>query len=133
MNGSRLRAALVIVAIIIGSALAGAAIDHAIVLRNPRRFRNLPFGGGADAAARRRTDMLARLTGELELRPAQRAAIDSIMLRTDSTLSTLRAEMQPRVQRVLDSSRAEIASRLDSAQRARFAARRPAKHWRMVQ
>jgi hypothetical protein len=103
------------------------------VLRNPRRFRNLPFGGGADAAARRRTDMLARLTGELELRPAQRAAIDSIMLRTDSTLSTLRAEMQPRVQRVLDSSRAEIASRLDSAQRARFAARRPAKHWRMVQ
>jgi hypothetical protein len=133
MNGSRLRAALVIVAIIIGSALAGAAIDHAIVLRNPRRFRNLPFGGGADAAARRRTDMLARLTGELELRPAQRAAIDSIMLRTDSTLSTMRAEMQPRVQRVLDESRHEIESHLDSGQRATFAARQPARTWRLPQ
>lgn len=130
---SRTRAVLVIVAIIIGSALSGAAVDHAIVLHNPRRFRPVPFGGNAKAAESRRSEMLRTLTGELSLRPDQRAAIDSIMQRTDSVLRDLRLETQPRVQKVLDDSRKQIESRLDASQRATFAARQPARTWRLPQ
>lgn len=130
---SRTRAVLVIVAIVIGSALAGAAVDHAVVLHNPRRFRPVPFGGTAKAAESRRNDMLERLTEELSLRPEQRAAIDSIMQRTDSVLRDLRLETQPRAQKVLDESRKQIESRLDSGQRATFAARQPARSWHLPQ
>ena len=130
---SRTRAVLVIVAIVVGSALAGAAVDHAIVLRNPRRFRPVPFGSTARAAETRRSDMLKRLTDELSLRPDQRAAIDSIMQHTDSLLRDVRLETQPRVQKVLDESRKQIESRLDASQRATFAARQPARSWRLPQ
>jgi len=130
---SRSRAVLVVLAIVVGSALAGAAIDHAIVLRNPRRFRQVPFGATAKSAEARRNDMLQRLSKELALRPEQRVAIDSIMQRTDSLLREMRLEMQPRVQRVLDESRREIESHLDSGQRATFAARQPARTWRLPQ
>ncbi len=125
------RAALVIVAVVIGSALAGAAVDHAIVLRNPRRFQPAVFAVGAEAAESRRHDMLERLTDELSLRPEQRAAIDSIMRHTDSVLRDVRLEMQPRVQQALDSSRRQIESHLDSAQRASFQTRQPPRHWRI--
>lgn len=130
---SRSRAVLIIIAIVVGSALAGAAVDHAIVLHNPRRFRQVPFGGTAKAAESRRTEMLQRLTEELSLRPEQRAAIDSIMQRTDSVLRDLRLETQPRAQKVLDQSRKQIESRLDSGQRAIFAARQPARTWHLPQ
>ncbi|HET9684577.1 MAG TPA: hypothetical protein VFP15_10765 [Gemmatimonadaceae bacterium] len=130
---SRSRAVLIIIAIVVGSALAGAAVDHAIVLHNPRRFRPVPFGGTAKAAESRRTEMLQRLTEELSLRPEQRAAIDSIMQRTDSVLRDLRLETQPRAQKVLDQSRKQIESRLDSGQRAIFAARQPARTWHLPQ
>ena len=133
MIASPARAVLVIVAVAVGSALAGAAVDHAIVLRNPRRFRPLSFDASTEAARSRRTDMLQRLTEELTLRPEQRTAIDSIMRHTDSLLVDVRLEMQPRVQRVLDESRRAIESRLDSAQRATFAARQPARTWRLPQ
>ena len=131
MMTSPARAVLVIVAVAVGSALAGAAVDHAIVLRNPRRFRPLSLDASAEAARSRRTDMLQRLTEELTLRPEQRAAIDSIMRHTDSLLVDVRLEMQPRVQRVLDESRHAIESRLDSTQRATFATRQPARTWRL--
>jgi molecular chaperone DnaK (HSP70) len=127
------RAALVIVAVVIGSALAGAAVDHAIVLRNPRRFQPTLFTSGGEAAESRRSDMLERLTEELSLRPEQRAAIDSIMRRTDSVLRDVRLEVQPRVQHALDDSRHQIVSHLDSSQRASFRARQPARHWRIPQ
>jgi molecular chaperone DnaK (HSP70) len=127
------RAALVIIAVIIGSALAGAAVDHAIVLRNPRRFQPSYLVEGTEAAASRRTDMLERLTEELSLRPEQRAAIDSIMRRTDSVLRGVRLEMQPRVQTALDDSRRQIENHLDATQRASFNARQPARHWRIPQ
>ena len=131
MMASPARAVLVIVAVAVGSALAGAAVDHAIVLRNPRRFRPLSFDASADAARSRRTEMLQRLSEELALRPDQRAAIDSIMRHTDSLLVDVRLEMQPRVQRVLAESRQAIESRLDSAQRSTFATRQPASTWRL--
>ena len=133
MMASRSRAVLVIIAVAIGSALAGAAVDHAIVLHNPRRFRPVPFGGSAQAAESRRNEMLERLTRELALRTDQRSAIDSIMRHTDSVLRDVRLEMQPRVQKVLDESRRQIEARLDSGQRVTFAARQPARTWRLPQ
>jgi Spy/CpxP family protein refolding chaperone len=119
MTPSRGRAALVIAAIVVGSAIAGAGIDRWVVMHSPRR--RPPSALSPAEAAKRRAEMLERMTKQLSLTPAQRAGIDSIMQRADSSLRIVRGEMQPRFRRILDSSRAEIASRLDSAQRVEFA------------
>ena len=57
------------------------------------------------------------MTKDLDLSTSQRAGIDSVMKHTDSSLRAIPTEMQPRLQQVFLSSRAEIESRLDSAQR----------------
>jgi Spy/CpxP family protein refolding chaperone len=120
----RARAALVIGAIVLGSALVGAAIDRGIVMRQqPRRFR----GGGAmtpptaEQDTHRRQNALDRMSKDLELSNAQRVAIDSIMQHTDSSLRVIRGEMQPRLKQVFESSRTQIEARLDAEQRAKFA------------
>lgn len=119
MNG-RMRAGLVIAVIAVCSALAGAAIDRAMLARG-HRGRGGPGGRmTAEQETRRRHDMVDRLTRDLGLSATQRSAVDSIMQRTDSTLREMRREMQPRVQQVLESSSAQIAARLDSTQRAKF-------------
>ena len=123
MTAGRLRAALVIAAVVLGSGLAGAGIDRWAMTHGGRRGRGGP--PSPEAAARRRTDMLERLTKDLALSAPQRAAIDSIMRRTDSSLRVVRGEMEPRLRAIFDSSRTEIAARLDSAQRVKFLARRP--------
>jgi Spy/CpxP family protein refolding chaperone len=130
VSQGRLRASLVVAAIVVGSLLVGAAVDHAVMSR--RAPRNRPTSGtfNREAAAHRREDMLGRLTTELDLVPAQRSAIDSIMKRTDSAVRLVNAEMQPRLQRLFDSSRGEIDARLDSVQRAKFAARRASRRGR---
>jgi hypothetical protein len=70
------------------------------------------------------------MTKDLTLSTAQRAAIDSIMQRTDSSLRIVRSEMQPRLTAIFDSSRTQIAARLDSAQRVKFAQQRPTRERR---
>jgi hypothetical protein len=125
----RLRAGLVIGAVVVASAIAGAAIDRTVVSRGSRHAPRGGAGGGERRAMpeqeqRRRTEMLDRLTADLALTPAQRAGVDSIFQRTDSSLRAIRREMQPRLQQVFERSRAEIDARLDSAQRAKFAKRR---------
>jgi hypothetical protein len=129
MNAARARAAIVIAAIAIGSALAGAGIDH-WALRHARRGRGGPGSGTPEQAAKRRADMLERMTRDLGLSPAQRAGIDSVMQRTDSSLRVVRREMQPRLRKIFDDSRVEIAARLDSAQRVKFAQQNPPKRRR---
>ena len=123
-----MRAALIIAAIVIGSAIAGAGLDRVLVMRGGRHYR----GGGPrsgemppEMTARRRAAMLERMTKDLNLTPPQRAAIDSIMQRTDSSLGVVRGEMQPRLTQIFDSSRAAISARLDSAQRETFKRRPP--------
>ena len=123
---NRTRAGLVIGAIVLGSALAGAGIEHAMLRRGHR-----PRGGAPptpptpEQQAKRREDMLQRLTNDLSLSTAQRAGIDSVLQRTDSALHVLRVEMQPRLQQIFESSRAEIAARLDSVQRKKYEQLRP--------
>ena len=121
-----LRATLVVAVIVIASAIAGAAIDRTFLVHPPRR------GSRAgtmtpEQDARRRGEMLDRLSHDLNLAPAQRVAIDSIFQQTDSSLRSIRHEMQPRIQQVLEHSRAEIGARLDSTQRAKFAKRSAAR------
>lgn len=122
---NRLRAGLVIGAIVIGSALAGAGVEHTL-----RRHNRRPHGGPftpptPEQQARRRREMLERMSKELDLSTAQRAGIDSVMQRTDSALRIVRAEMQPRLQQIFERSRAEIDARLDADQRKKFEELRP--------
>jgi Spy/CpxP family protein refolding chaperone len=115
---NRVRAGLVIGAIVIGSALAGAGVERALVPRH--RPRGGPMGPTAEQQAKRRQDMLERMSKELDLSTAQRAGIDSVLQRTDSALMRVRLETQPRVQRILETSRGEIRARLDTEQRTKF-------------
>lgn len=121
MSNGRARAAVIIAAIAIGSAVAGAGIDRWIVTHGPRRGRGgPPSAQSPEASARRRAEMLEHMTKDLSLTPAQRAGIDSIMQRTDSALRVVRGEMQPRLTAIFDRSRAEISARLDSTQNVKF-------------
>ena len=120
----RLRAGLVIGALVIASGIAGAAIDRALIMRNrPSREgpRRLPDGG----EQRRRTEMLDRMATDLSLTAAQRAGIDSIFQRTDSSLRAIRRETQPRIQQVFEQSKRDVHARLDPAQREKFARMQP--------
>ncbi len=118
MNGSRARAALIIVAIAVGSALAGAGVTHWVIARE--RHGRGPRITTPEQDAHRRHEILDRMTKELDLSATQRAGIDSVMQRADSALRVVRSEMQPRLKQIFESSRAEIASRLDSTQRVKF-------------
>lgn len=124
MIAPRLRAALVIAAIVVASGIAGAAIDRTLLTRrgHPQFGRR---GPPPEMDGPRRKQMLERLTSDLSLTPAQRAGVDSIFQRTDSSLRLIRREMQPRLQQVFEQSHKEINARLDSAQRVKYAARRP--------
>jgi hypothetical protein len=110
----------VIAAVVVASAIAGAAIDRQLLVR-----RGHPFDGGRrsfqEQEDRRRTGMLDRLTKELSLTAVQRAGLDTIFRRTDSSLRAIRREAQPRIQQLFERSRAEVNARLDSAQREKFA------------
>jgi len=120
----RLRAGLVIGAVVIASAIAGAAIDRSLLMR--RRGPDTERRGPPQALEqRRRTDMLDRMSKHLSLTPAQRAGLDSIFQRTDSSLRAIRRETQPRIQQVFERSKAEVNARLDPAQREKFAQMRP--------
>lgn len=129
MTPGRLRAGLVIALIAVSSALAGAALDRVagqrMTHRHPPGGQGGPGRGSPEQDARRRTDMLDRMTKDLDLSASQRAAIDSVMQRTDSSLRAIRTEMQPRLKQVFQASRGEIEARLDSAQRVKFARTRP--------
>jgi Spy/CpxP family protein refolding chaperone len=117
-----LRAGLVIGALVIASAIAGAAIDRSLLMRRPTMRPDGGRRGPPQALEQgRRTAMLERMAKDLALTPAQRAGVDSIFQRTDSTLRAIRRETQPRIQQVFERSNAEVNARLDPAQREKFA------------
>jgi len=118
----RLRAALVIGAIAIASGVAGAVVDRTFLVHAPRHgSRGGPGMSAPGHEARRRAGMLDRMHRDLALTPMQRQAIDSVIQRTDSSMRVIRREMQPRIEQVLLQSRTEIAARLDSTQREKYA------------
>jgi hypothetical protein len=115
----RIRATLVVAAIAIASAIAGAAIDRTFLVHGPRRGPR-PGAATPEQEAKRRGEMLDRLSRDLALSAAQRASIDSVFQRSDSVMRGIRREMQPRIRQVLEQTRAEIAGHLDSAQRVKM-------------
>ena len=128
MKAGSARAAMVIAVIVVCSALAGVAIDRVVFQRMMHRRppgAGGPMRGSREQDTKRRNDMLDRMTTQLTLSASQRQGIDSVMQRTDSSLRAIRAEMQPRLQQVFQSSRSEIEARLDSAQRVKFKAMQP--------
>ncbi|CAN5182654.1 hypothetical protein BH09GEM1_BH09GEM1_21030 [soil metagenome] len=131
MKGGSARAAIVIAVIVVCSALAGIALERLVFQRMMHRHSPGATGGPGRSTpeqdTKRRKDMMDRLTTQLTLSTPQRQGIDSVMQRTDSSLRAIRAEMQPRLQKVFESSRAEIEARLDSAQRIKFKAMQPAR------
>lgn len=128
MTPGRLRAGVVVALIVLCSALAGAAAERLLMQRAWAHRPGGSSGPGRNSPeqdARRRNEMLDRMTKELELSVTQRAGIDSVMTRSDSSLRAIRTEMQPRLKQVFQNSRAEIEARLDSAQRVKFATTMP--------
>ena len=139
MTSGRLRAGVVIGLIVVCSALAGAAVERVVIQRMDRHRHGGPGRpGGPGGPGRsspqqdslRRSEMLERMTKVLSLTPPQRAGIDSIMRRTDSTLRVIRTEMQPRLEQVFQSSRAEIGARLTPEQKTKFETSVPARRRR---
>ena len=134
MSPDRLRAAVVIALIVVCSALAGAAVERLVFdragARRPGGGPGGPWRGSPEQDARRRNDMLDRMTKELGLTAPQRGGIDSVMKRTDSSLRAIRTEMQPRLEQVFQSSRAEIGAKLTAEQKAKFETTMPVRRRR---
>ncbi|CAN5780375.1 hypothetical protein BH11GEM1_BH11GEM1_36750 [soil metagenome] len=130
MKPGSARAAMVIAVIVVCSALAGVAIDRVVLQKVLHRHPSGTGGPGRGSPAqdaKRRNELLDRMTTQLTLSTSQRQGIDSVMQRTDASLRAIRSEMQPRLQQVFQSSRGEIEARLDSAQRVQFKAMQPTR------
>ena len=124
MTPGRLRAGVVIALIVLCSALAGAAAERVFFQRTWAHRSGSPGGPGRNSPeqdARHRKEMLDRMAKELTLSATQRAGIDSVMTRADSSLRAIRTEMHPRLKQVFEDSRSAIEARLDSAQRVKLA------------
>jgi Spy/CpxP family protein refolding chaperone len=120
-NGTRrartLALAAVIAALLVG-VLVGVALDRAVLQHRwwaHRRFG--PPGALMMGDPRRLSDRIAR---ELDLTPAQRVRVDSIMARRIRDIEQVRQEVGPRVRQIFATTRAEIDSVLTPAQRERM-------------
>ena len=125
MIAPTLRAGLVIGALVIASAIAGAAIDRSVLAHRDPPRREDGRRSFQEQEDHRRGEMLDRLTKELSLTAPQRAGLDSVFQRTDSSLRAIRRETQPRIQQVFERSKDEVNARLDATQREKFAKMRP--------
>ena len=123
---SRPLAVLVLVALVLGSALAGAAVDRLIVRRAPRTpilgdtsFHPLSSALRSPTPAERRA-IREELSRELALTPAQDSAVDAIMVERAGEFRALRDEIRPRVDRLVADVRRDLEQVLTPAQRVRF-------------
>lgn len=97
--------------------LAGAFTLGATVGYGWDRTMTAARGGRSVAMAPSHYDDFA---AELQLTGAQRAAVDSILDARHRTIDSLVAPLRPRIARVRDDARREIAARLNAEQRARY-------------
>ncbi len=118
MMTTRARAFLVIAVIAVCSAIAGAAVERVVAQKYLRR--RPPMRGSPEQDAKRRTEMLDRMTKDLGLDDTQRSGIDTVMRRTDSLLKGIRTEMNPRIAKVFEESRTAMMARMTPEQRAKF-------------
>lgn len=125
-SSSRPLAVLVISALMLGSALAGAAVDRYFVRRSTRppilgdtTFHPLSSSLRSPTPAERRA-IREELSRQLALTPAQDSAVDAIMIERSGEFRALRDEIRPRVDRLVADVRRDLEQVLTPTQRARF-------------
>ncbi len=119
------RAIVVMTALVLGSGVAGAAIDRAVVHSQragtlfDTTFHPLSSILRSPTAADRQfyRDQLKRA---LDLTASQDSAIDRVLSDRAGEFSTLRDEMRPRVDRLVTDERADIEKVLNDHQREEF-------------
>lgn len=117
---------------------AGVALDRRVLQPRPALFVDRegpglpPFVPGAPlllpglvgapghGLAARPSALLDRFARDLDLTPAQTAAIDSVMRDEFAAVRALRDEMAPRIRAAIDNTRRKIDSLLTPAQRERY-------------
>ncbi|MEO6877502.1 MAG: hypothetical protein ABI205_03410 [Gemmatimonadaceae bacterium] len=125
MKASKSRAIVVMTALVLGSGVAGAAIDRAVV-RSQRAgtlfdttFHPLSSMLRPPTAADRQS-YRDQLKNALDLTPAQDSAIDRVMSDRAGEFSALRDDLRPRVDRLVTNERADIEKVLTDHQREEF-------------
>ena len=144
-RSTRRQAGIVLTLVLLAGLLIGVAADRLWLTRNwnGRPGRGGPGGEFADGArrgpgphgmmrggmrppiapefaARRRREMVSRLTRELDLTTAQQQAIDSIMAGNEAEFRSFEEQMRPRMKAFLERTRGQIDSVLTPAQREKF-------------
>ena len=138
---SRAMAVLTIVAMLgIGVAL-GVAVERTILHRRTDQWRGGREGGDGRGGSggpfgmmtepldtisrnRMRARIIARITDDLSLTPAQATAIDAIFVRRELQLDSLRARVGPQLDTLRNHMRASMDSVLTPEQRVKWAAAR---------
>jgi Spy/CpxP family protein refolding chaperone len=107
-------AIVLLVGIVIGFAGDRLALRHRFGAR-AASFARAPFD--ASANQRRVGDRIAH---QLDLTPAQRARVDSIMARNIRDIEQVRSEVRPRMREIFARTRTEMDSVLTPSQRKRL-------------
>jgi hypothetical protein len=110
-RAGRLRAALLLVAVLVAGALAGGA---GTLLAFRRAVFHPPAGGWANRR------ILAVTSRQLDLDEAQRERIDTILRETRGELLDITDRVEPEVRAVLEKARGRIRSELRPNQQPRF-------------
>ena len=123
-GSTRTRAVVLLMALMLASAGAGAVLDRIVVAQRPpiirdNRFHPLSSVLRSPTDAERR-QLRAELDRELDLTAAQDSALDRIMNGKAGEFQALRDEIRPRVELLLADVRREIDMILTPEQRARF-------------
>lgn len=119
LRSSRLLAAIVILLVGLAGIAIGAAIDRAV---EHRRMMSYSVGGrvpgGPPPEARKW--VVSRLQSELDLTPAQRLQVDSVLARREADVRALMLEMRPRFEAISSRTRRDIQASLSPDQQKRF-------------
>jgi hypothetical protein len=126
MSVSRLRPVVLAVLVLALATVAGVAMGVALD-RAMWRSRALGFlaRGAAPrppAGAHARSDLLDRLDAKLDLSPAQRPRVDSVLARREADMRALRDQVRPRFDSIASRTRGELLELLTPEQREKFQA-----------
>ncbi len=134
---SRLMALLTVAAVLAIGVVVGVVLDRRLLHRRSEsgggrsggRRDGGPFGVMSEppdsaSRARMRARIMTRMTSELTLTPVQAQAVESIFVRRELQLDSLRARVGPQLDSLRDQMRASMDSILTPEQRVKFAEQR---------
>lgn len=115
----RRRAGLgVLLVIVVGAGLAGAAIERYLMMRRLGSVAGLVMGGPHSAADAHR--LAGRLADQIDLNPEQQSQVEAIISRRLAQVGTVREQASAQVLAVIVGAQAEIDSVLTPEQRVKF-------------